>query len=183
MQTESVFSDHIEETPPDQITQSIQVQSSIVFWTTLLHILCTYLCYVFTKFACKIQIQSFSFALPINLTIPVTITILIILCGLREANTCIFHNIISDDLFFKMPPVYFLSDYIIKEYAWVWLLSLFAQTWITKHIWTTKNDRNESTDKLFVLPMYCSLLVDQGLALNRRREEEETFVKKAVCTL
>lgn len=62
----------------------------------------------------------------------------------------------------------------------MWLLSLLAQTWITKYIWTAKNDRNASTEKLFVVPMYCSLLIDQGLALNRRWEDEETFIKKAV---
>lgn len=179
-QNDAIFSDHNDE-QPDHLTQSITIESSVILWTTVLHIVCSWLSYVFTKFACKIQIQTFSFAFPINLTIPVSVTVAIILCGLREADTCIFHGLIGDDLFFRAPPVYFLSEYVVKEYAWMWLLTLSAQTWITKHIWEAKNDRNSSTEKLFVVPMYCSLVIDQGLALNRRREDEETFVKKSVC--
>lgn len=181
LQSDTIFSDQTDDTSqPDQLMQSIAQPSTVVFWATTLHILCSYLSYVFAKFACKIQIQGFAFALPLSLAIPMAITALIVLCGLRMADTCVFHNIINDDLFFSMPPIYYLTDYIVKEYAWVWLLSLLAQTWITRHIWAARNDRNASTERLFVLPMYCSLLVDQGLALNRRRPVEETLVKKAV---
>lgn len=58
------------------------------------------------------------------------------------------------------------------QYAWVWLLWLLSQTWITLHIWTPKCERLASTEKLFVSPMYNSLLIDQSLALNRRRDDE-----------
>lgn len=180
LQTDTIFNDKT--APSDQLTQSITQESSAVFWTTAIHILCSYLSYVFAKFACKIQIQGFGFAFPLNLTIPVTITVLTVLCGLRAAKTCAFHGYIDDDLFFRMPPVYHLMDFIVEEYAWIWILSLFAQTWITRHIWAAKTDRNASTEKLFVLPMYCSFLVDQELVLNRCREEDESLVKKAVST-
>lgn len=148
----------------------------------LAQILTSWLCYVFSKFACKIQIQNFSFSFPISLTVPVSITLLLILNGLREMNTCAFHGYLddSDYLFFVMPPVYFIQDFIIKEFSWIWLLTILSQAWITRHIWSPKNDRNASTERLFVTPMYCSLLIDQSLMLNRRREDQNICIKKRV---
>ncbi|CAA9997012.1 unnamed protein product [Nesidiocoris tenuis] len=61
----------------------------------------------------------------------------------------------------------------ITEHAWIWLLWLLSQTWITLHIWTPKCERLATTEKLFVLPMYDSLLIDQSLGLNRRRDDEK----------
>ena len=43
-----------------------------------------------------------------------------------------------------------------------------SQFWITINIWTNCNERLASTEKLFVTPMYSSILIDQSLALNRR---------------
>jgi chitin synthase len=58
------------------------------------------------------------------------------------------------------------------QQAWVWLLWLLSQTWITLHIWTPKAERLATTERLFVLPMYDSLLIDQSLGLNRRCDDE-----------
>lgn len=156
--------------------------SNAIIWTTVTHILCAYLCYIFSKFACKIQIQSFSMAFPINLAVPVTVTLLLVFCGLREADVCAFDNILPDYIFFRMPPIYYLFDYVVNEFSWLWLLWLLSQTWITRHLWMAKSDRNASTEKLFVTPMYNSLLIDQSVAMNRRREDQEDFVKKIVST-
>jgi chitin synthase len=51
----------------------------------------------------------------------------------------------------------------------VWLLS---QTWIGIHIFMPHCERLAPTEKLFVTPMYLSLLIDQSLMLNRRRDDE-----------
>ncbi|XP_052867895.1 chitin synthase chs-2-like [Anopheles cruzii] len=165
------------------ITSDLEVQqifptSNAILWTTVAHILCSYVCYIFSKFACKIQIQSFSMAFPINLTVPVTVTLLLVFCGLREADVCAFDGILPDYVFFRMPPIYYLFDYVVNEFSWLWLLWLLSQTWITRHLWLAKSDRNASTEKLFVTPMYNSLLIDQSVAMNRRREDQEDFVKK-----
>ncbi|KAG0723346.1 Chitin synthase chs-2 [Chionoecetes opilio] len=61
---------------------------------------------------------------------------------------------------------------LCPQYAWVWLFWLLSQTWITLHIWTPKCERLASTEKLYVTPMYNSLLIDQSMALNRRRDDE-----------
>lgn len=167
------------------ITSDLEVleifpEKNAVLWITVTHVLCSYICYIFSKFSCKIHIQSFSMAFPINLTVPVTVTLLLVFCGLREANVCVFNGILPDYLFFRMPPIYYLFDYVINEFSWLWLLWLLSQTWITRHLWMPKSDRNASTEKLFVTPMYNSLLVDQSVAMNRRREDQEDFVKKIV---
>jgi chitin synthase len=68
--------------------------------------------------------------------------------------------------------VLFLLFAFSRQYAWIWLLWLLSQTWVTLHIWTPKCERLAATEKLFVTPMYCSLLIDQSLAMNRRMDEE-----------
>nr|QPN96974.1 chitin synthase 1 variant a [Riptortus pedestris] len=151
----------------------IDADYNTAIYVLLIQIVAAYLCYIFGKFACKIVIQGFSYAFPVNLTIPVTISLLIAVCGLRHDDPCFFHGFIPDYLFFESPPVYFLNDFITKQHAWIWLLWLLSQTWITLHIWTPKCERLATTEKLFVLPMYDSLLIDQSLGLNRRREEEK----------
>ncbi|XP_043252423.1 chitin synthase chs-2 [Colletes gigas] len=141
-------------------------------YVLLLQIFGAYFAYIFGKFACKILIQGFSYAFPVNLTIPVSISLLIAACGLRNGDPCIFHGTIPDYLFYESPPLYFLSDFVSKQYAWVWLLWLLSQTWITLHVWTPKCERLAATEKLFVVPMYDSLLIDQSMSLNRKRDDQ-----------
>lgn len=69
------------------------------------------------------------------------------------------------------------------QYAWIWLLWLLSQTWITLHIWTPKCERLASTEKLFVSPMYNSLIIDQSLALNRRRDDDPDLKADEITTL
>lgn len=151
-----------------------------MLWIFLAQAISSWVFYVFSKFACKIQIQSFSFAFPVNLTVPVTVTVMIILCGVRESNVCAFHSVFPDYLFVNVPPFYNLYEYISKEHSWVWILWLFSQAWITKHIWNPNNDRNSATEKLFVAPMYSALVIDQCVSMNRQREDQKEYVKKKV---
>ncbi|XP_034828810.1 chitin synthase chs-2 isoform X1 [Maniola hyperantus] len=143
------------------------------FYVLLIQIFAAYLCYIFGKFACKILIQGFSYAFPINLVIPLVVNLLIAACGLRNGDNCIFHGTIPDYLFFESPPVFSLGDFITRQMAWIWLLWLLSQTWITIHIWTPKAERLASTEKLFILPMYNGLLIDQSMALNRKRDDQK----------
>ncbi|XP_049868777.1 chitin synthase chs-2 isoform X2 [Pectinophora gossypiella] len=143
------------------------------FYVLLIQLFAAYFCYIFGKFACKILIQGFSYAFPINLVIPLVVNLLIAACGLRNGDNCFFHGTIPDYLFFESPPVFTLSDFISRQMAWVWLLWLLSQTWITIHIWTPKAERLASTEKLFVVPMYNGLLIDQSMALNRKRDDQK----------
>lgn len=141
-------------------------------YVLLINICGSYFAYIFGKFACKIMIQGFSYAFPVNLAIPVSISLLIAACGLRNGDPCFFYDTIPSYLFFESPPEYFLNDFISHQHAWAWLLWLLSQTWITLHIWTPKCERLARTEKLFVIPMYDGILIDQSLAMNRRRDDE-----------
>lgn len=153
-------------------TVDIQAEYNTVIYVLLIQIAAAYSCYIFGKFACKILIQGFSYAFPVNLTIPVSISLLIAACGIRNGDPCFFHGTIPDYLFFESPTVFRLSDFAAREMAWAWLLWLLSQTWITLHIWTPKCERLATTEKLFVSPMYSGLLIDQSMALNRRRDDQ-----------
>ncbi|XP_076291294.1 hyaluronan synthase-like protein kkv isoform X1 [Lasioglossum baleicum] len=146
--------------------------STTPIYVLLLQIFGAYFAYIFGKFACKILIQGFSYAFPVNLTIPVSISLLIAACGLRNDDPCIFSGTIPDYLFYESPPSHLLNDFVSKQYAWVWLLWLLSQTWITLHVWTPKCERLAATEKLFVMPMYDSLLIDQSMGLNRKRDDQ-----------
>ncbi|KAK2724897.1 hypothetical protein QYM36_001381, partial [Artemia franciscana] len=137
-----------------------------------IQIFSAWLCYVFGKFACKICIQGFSFAFPVNLIVPVSVSLLIAACGVRNNNACILQGTLPDYLFFECPTGDFLNDLILSQHAWVWLLWLLSQTWITLHIWTPKCERLASTEKLFISPFYNAFLLDQGMGLMRRRDDE-----------
>ncbi|XP_065164393.1 chitin synthase chs-2 isoform X3 [Atheta coriaria] len=141
-------------------------------YVLMINILASYLCYIFGKFACKIMIQGFSYAFPVNLTIPVSISLLITACGLRNDDPCFFNETLPGYLFYQSPPVYFFNDFITHQHAWVWMLWLLSQTWITLHIWTPKCERLARTEKLYVSPMYDGLLIDQSMGMNRRRDDE-----------
>ncbi|KAG5321682.1 CHS8 synthase, partial [Acromyrmex heyeri] len=154
------------------ITEVVNADFNTPIYVLLLQIAGAYFAYVFGKFACKILIQGFSYAFPVNLTIPVSISLLIAACGLRNNDPCFFHGTVPDYLFYESPLPNFLNDFVSKQYAWVWLLWLLSQTWITLHIWTPKCERLASTEKLFVVPMYDSLLIDQSMGLNRRRDDQ-----------
>ncbi|XP_055676574.1 chitin synthase chs-2 isoform X1 [Lutzomyia longipalpis] len=157
-----------------QIGDTIDIDAAYntVIYMIVIQVIAAYLCYIFGKFACKILIQGFSYAFPVNLTIPVSISLLIAACGIRNGDPCFFHGTIPDYLFFDSPPVFSLSDFASRQMAWAWLLWLLSQTWITLHIWTPKCERLATTEKLFVSPMYNALLIDQSMALNRRRDDQ-----------
>ena len=129
-------------------------------------------CFLAGKFACKIRIQGLGFALPINLSVPTTIVLLITFCGLRMGNACMFSESIPPHLFFECPDGGYIMATLYNQYAWVWIFWIASQAWITAHNWTPKCGRLATTEKLFVHPFYNAFLVDQSLAMNRRRDDE-----------
>lgn len=131
----------------------------------------SFACYTFATFACRILIQGFSFAFPINLTVPVTLSGLIAMCGIYIKNECAFYDTIPGYLFFNTPNYYDLNDFIAHQYSWIWLIWLLSQTWVTIHTWNPCSERVAPVEKIFMKPMYDAFLVDQSLAMLRRREE------------
>ncbi|XP_075147009.1 hyaluronan synthase-like protein kkv isoform X1 [Haematobia irritans] len=150
----------------------IDASHNTVIYVLLIQIFGAYLCYIFGKFACKILIQGFSYAFPVSLTIPISVSLLIAACGIRIDDPCFFHDTIPDYLFFTSPSNFRFNDFVTQQMAWAWILWLLSQTWISLHIWTPKCERLATTEKLFVKPMYCALLIDQSMAMNRRRDDQ-----------
>nr|AYU70919.1 chitin synthase 2 [Cryptolestes ferrugineus] len=153
------------------------------YWTPitvfLINIGCTYICYAFGKFSCKVMIQTFSFAFPINLTVPVLLSFLIGFSGNFNKDECYYSNFIPPYLFFNTPPLCFIDDFLSQQHSWIWLIWLLSQTWITIHIWRSNpnNDKLMSTEQLFFKPLYDAFWIDQSIAMNRRRREEEEVFK------
>ncbi|XP_075992369.1 chitin synthase chs-2-like [Anticarsia gemmatalis] len=141
-------------------------------WVVLIQVASGHMCFIAGKFACKILIQNFSFTFALSLVGPVTINLLIVFCGMKNTNACAFHGTIPDYLFFEIPPVYFLREFIGREMAWVWLLWLLSQAWITIHTWQPRCERLAATDKLFSKCWYSGVLIDQSLLLTRTKDEE-----------
>ncbi|KAJ6216762.1 hypothetical protein RDWZM_007919 [Blomia tropicalis] len=121
--------------------------------------------------------KRFSFAFPISLTVPITISVLITFCGVHFENKCRLSDfLIPKYLFWHCQEEPFLRDEsFFNLHAFMWLAWLLAQTWISIHIWTPKCERLATTEKLFVNPMYTSVLIDQSLAFNRRRDDAESI--------
>lgn len=153
----------------------IPVSWATPIWVVIIQVLAAYVCFAAGKAACKILIQSFSFTFALSLVGPITICLLIVFCGIRNANPCAFHGTIPDYLFFEIPPVYFLREYVGREMTWVWLLWLLSQAWITFHNWQPQCERLAATDKLFAKPWYNGILIDQCLLLNRTKDEENNL--------
>ncbi|KAF5272147.1 hypothetical protein FQA39_LY01229 [Lamprigera yunnana] len=161
----------------DMIDFTIGEEEKIIYsdnltpvWVFLINIVSSYLCYVFGKFACKILIQGFSYAFPVNLAVPTTISVLIAVCGIYNGNPCIFYPTIPLYLFFNNP-THSLKAFIAGQHVWIWVLWLLSQSWITLHMWVPKCERLARTEKLYVRPMYDAFLIDQSIALNRRRDD------------
>ena len=57
-----------------------------------------------------------------------------------------------------------------------------TQGWITLHIWRPRCERLATTEKLFAHAFYNSLLVDQSLAMNRRRDDDDDVAQKLELT-
>jgi len=119
---------------------------------------------------------------------------------MRDTETCFWDDVMPGYLFWTCPEGDFWSDFIgskdvrsrsaidlitfcelidstlipfwFKQHAWVWILWILSQTWITIHVWQPKGIRLARTEKMFTTPMFNSLLLDQSLAFNRRRDED-----------
>ncbi|KAL0894833.1 hypothetical protein ABMA27_013353 [Loxostege sticticalis] len=141
-------------------------------WVALIQIVSAYFCFGSAKLACKILIQNFSFTFALTLVGPLTVNLLIIFCGLRNGDPCEFRNTIPEYLFFDIPPVYFLKDYVGRQMAWVWILWLLSQAWVCVHAWQPRCERLAATERLFSKPWYSGPLIDQSLLLNRTKDDD-----------
>ena len=144
------------------------------FWVAAVQVISCLLCYQFSKTACKVMLQIVGFSLPLMLAAPIMAGLFILNCETWTAKgnglmpsylywTCDIHGISSgflDSL---------ISDYLIPV-SLAWWLSFM---WVTFHIWLPRVERLVQTERLFVQPLYCGVMLEQSLMLNRRRDDKD----------
>ncbi|CAG2185861.1 Chitin synthase,Chitin synthase chs-2,Chitin synthase chs-1 [Mytilus edulis] len=60
-----------------------------------------------------------------------------------------------------------IDSYMYFIWGFIWFISIY---WIARHIWSPNQERLAKVDKLFLSPLYCSILSEQHLLMNRRRQ-------------
>lgn len=144
------------------------------YWIALVQIAACLLCYQFSKTACKIMLQVVSFSLPLMLAAPFVGGLFIASCEtwFKDGSsllppylywTCDIDGISRGFL------ATLYADYVLPI-AILWWVSFM---WVTFHIWLPRVERLVQTEKLFVQPLYCGVMLEQSLMLNRRRDDQD----------
>lgn len=131
--------------------------------------------FVLGRFAVRTLMQKIGYALPLNLITPTTVCFLIVVCVIREKNACYFEASMPDHIFFNLSGGT-MVELLTKWSTWLWFLWPLSQFWITIHAWSPEQERLAATDKIFSIPMYDSLLIEQSMLLNRRRDKSSDNV-------
>nr|XP_022324471.1 uncharacterized protein LOC111125208 isoform X3 [Crassostrea virginica] len=145
------------------------------FWVAAIQIICCLICYTLAKSACKIMLQVVSFSLPLMLAAPIMAGLFIENC--ESWKTVHGGNIMPDYLYWTCDIHGVSADFLrrlVSEYylpiTLIWWLSFM---WVTFHIWIPRVERLVQTERLFVQPLYCGVLLEQSLMLNRRRDDRD----------
>ncbi|XP_034938780.1 chitin synthase chs-2-like [Chelonus insularis] len=144
--------------------------SHVVLLVLLIHAVASIITFSTSKFAIRALMQSFGFALPVSLIVPVTNILLLIFCIVQKNDPCVLVNYIPDHLFFNSPEYDTLMDALSQWQCWLWILMFLSQIWLTTHIWIPHCERLASEKRIFAVYSYDSLIIDQSLILNRRRD-------------
>ena len=141
----------------------------------LVQIACTWITYIFGKFACKCDIQKIGFALPISLVTPLCISALAPICIYRASDPCYYSSSFPKHLFYECPMSMAdsKSKWFGTDLAFMWLFYYLSHFWITLQIWFPKNKRLAETTQIFGHDYYNSLMIDTSMMLNRRTDSGE----------
>ncbi|XP_033731954.1 uncharacterized protein LOC117321593 [Pecten maximus] len=108
--------------------------------------------------ACKLQMQIVSYSIPLLLSTPIAVCILY--------NDCQTHFLLDISLEDRTCDADLLDTWWHLPVAAAWLLSIY---WVARYIWFPSQPRLAKFDDLFVNPLYCGILMEQDLIMNRRR--------------
>ena len=151
----------------------------IHIWVLLIQIVSTYITYECARIACKIFMKKIGFALPIALTPIVTIIAFIFGIAKNDEDICRRVSFSSrfQYIFWSMEKysslwnIYFLGLLLCFAY------NIFYYFWLVQHLFLSTNEKMLKTSYYFILPKYNSIVIDQSLALNRRRIEREKIIE------
>ncbi|XP_061170797.1 chitin synthase-like isoform X1 [Saccostrea echinata] len=118
----------------------------------------------FGVLASRLRMQKLGFAIPLTLATPLYVILLIVL------------NETDKD---------FVNGYLLLKADDKWLLVAFffigwvGQTWVCRHAWyKQREERMEFANKLFVLPHFCSPMVDLALLHSRKKRNASETEKQ-----
>ncbi|KHJ44104.1 Chitin synthase [Trichuris suis] len=151
------------------------------FNTCLLQFLSAFLVYQCAKFACKTKMQRVSFALPLTCVQPLLVVGMAMACTSKQKDLCTLSSFLPENFFWYCPTSGDdLIDLFRQPLTWAWIAWIFSQFWTTIHVWQPKCERLASTDRLFVLPWYSGILVEQSLLYNQWRDDQQKIKTEVI---
>ncbi|XP_078049860.1 LOW QUALITY PROTEIN: chitin synthase chs-2 [Augochlora pura] len=155
------------------------VNTSTPLYTFLIQVFCGFFIYIIAIFSYKTQMQKFSVAFPISLVTPGTIFLIIIFSIEKDKDSCVFHDLLSDYLFFKKPEYSNMKDFYLNWRIWCWIVWWLSQIWISLQLWFDQEEKLAPVERIFYNPTYDSLMIDQFIGLNKRKYQTyNTIVKE-----
>lgn len=151
------------------------------YLVAVVQILSCLLCYQLSKTACKIMLQVVSFSLPLMLSTPIIASLFIASCeawGMQERANTILPNYLFWTCDINGISRGFLHTLFSEYFIPVGLLWWLSFMWITLHIWMPSAGRLVQTERLFVQPFYCGVMLEQSMMLNRRRDDGDRGVRQ-----
>ncbi|KAK7493270.1 hypothetical protein BaRGS_00015396, partial [Batillaria attramentaria] len=145
---------------------------------TAVNIGCSIICYKTAKSACKVMLQIPCFVTPLVLVTPAALAAII---GSYQDPEYLIDLLSCRVPWIQLDGVQigdFLMDFTIDYWVPAGFAAYISLLYITGHIWNPKAERMSRTDKLFSKPLYCGVLLDQSLMLNRRQDEDDPLEKR-----
>ncbi|XP_013398991.1 uncharacterized protein LOC106165353 [Lingula anatina] len=144
------------------------------FLPLIVHAFSGGICWYFARLSCKLCMQQFGFTFPLSLSTPATMGIFLYLCYAQGWGRVLLPDL--DIGYWKCTESWHSSTFPwqIACGLGLWWLS---QLWVASHTWFPRSERLAKVERLFVLPQYCGIFLEQSLLLNRRRNDEDEFVK------
>uniref|UniRef100_A0AAU6PBV1 chitin synthase n=1 Tax=Osedax japonicus TaxID=385425 RepID=A0AAU6PBV1_9ANNE len=123
--------------------------------------------YITAVLTCKLCMQMVSFNIPLVLSTPVTVIILFLQCKNQMITNSEFEWLCPEG-FGQTSSSGGTIFHIICAILW-W----FSEMVISGHIWWPRQNTMDKMEKLFVAPLYSSILLEQSFLFNRRRRDAE----------
>ncbi|XP_041374203.1 chitin synthase chs-2-like [Gigantopelta aegis] len=166
-------------TPADYATYNCATWSYLPFAVAAVNIASSLLGYKMAKGACKIKAQELCFSVPLTLSTPLCFVLVLMSYFYKHSLIGLFK---CDVIWYGLSAGYTLGDFLLAYSQELWLplagFGFASFILITGHIWTPRSQRMASTDRLFIRPLYCTVLFAQSLILGRRTDDIVDTKKK-----
>ncbi|XP_052237923.1 chitin synthase chs-2-like [Dreissena polymorpha] len=130
------------------------------------NIVSSFACYKCCVAANKILTQIPSFSLPIVLATPISVTIMAAEFSRDELS-------MTSGCYLPFPR---WTDGLAYDWSMIVasIMGYMTIVMVTTYIWRQTKERMQQEDRMFVQPMYCGVLLEQSMLLNRRKDEGDT---------